>query len=95
MRWKLLLASGLIAGIVGTGLSLAVLFFTSGERQNLWQQPRLWVSLLAVLLPFALFIYTAIFVYRHTARRRRLQAFLSVALAALTFSLLMLLNKIL
>jgi uncharacterized membrane-anchored protein len=35
------------------------------------------------LLPIATIIFASIFVYRHTARRRKLQAFLTVVLATL------------
>jgi uncharacterized membrane protein len=48
-------------------------------------------DLSAFLLPLATIIIASIFVYRHTARRRRLQAFLTVVLATLlTISILVL-----
>jgi uncharacterized BrkB/YihY/UPF0761 family membrane protein len=80
MRLKLVVLVSLLAAIVGAGSCIAlVLGFFSRED---WSSPGLLV-LATFLLPLATIIFSAIFVYRHTARRRRLQAFLTLVLATL------------
>jgi hypothetical protein len=71
MRLKLVVIASLLAAIVGAGSCIGLV---------------LGVFLLVtstLLLPIAAIIFSSIFVYRHTARRRRLQAFLTVVLATL------------
>lgn len=85
MRLKLVLIVSLLAAIVGAGSCLALVLgvFPSQALSN----PSLLV-VATLLLPVAAIIFASIFVYRHTARRRRLQAFLTVVLATLlTFAL--------
>jgi uncharacterized membrane protein len=45
-------------------------------------KPGLLISV-SILLPIAAIIFAAIFVYRHTAKRRKLQAFITAILATI------------
>jgi purine-cytosine permease-like protein len=87
MRLKLVLCASSLAAIVGAGLCIAVLlaFFSSVKLST-------YPSLLLVstfLIPTAAIVFASIFVYRHTSRRRKLQAFMTAILATtLTISFL-------
>ena len=72
MRLKLVFAASLLAAVVGAGSCIALVLGVF-SRQAL-SSPGLLVSS-TLLLPMATIIFASIFVYRHTARRRRLQAF--------------------
>ena len=80
MRLKLVLLVSLLAAIVGAGSCIALVLgvFSREAVANLGL-----LVLATFLLPLATIIFSAIFVYRHTARRRRLQAFLTLVLATL------------
>src|SRR5688572_9652083 len=80
MRLKLVFAASALAAIVGAGSCAAlVLGFFSVKALS---SPGLLV-LSTMLLPVATIVFAAIFVYRHTARRRKLQAFLTTLIATL------------
>ena len=88
MRLKLVVFASLLAALVGAGSCIALVLGVF-SRQALSSPGLLLLS--TFLLPLATIIIASIFVYRHTARRRRLQAFLTVVLAALlTISILVL-----
>ena len=80
MRLRLVIAASLLAAIVGAGSCIALVLgvFSVKALSN----PGLLVAS-TLLLPAAAIIFASIFVYRHTARRRRLQAFLTAILATL------------
>jgi uncharacterized membrane protein YfcA len=80
MRLKLVIAASLLAAIVGAGSCIALVLgiFSVKALSN----PGLVVTS-TLLLPIATITFASIFVYRHTARRRRLQAFLTAILAIL------------
>ena len=83
MRWKLLLITSLVAATVGGGLTLlALLLFPEAFRSP---NSRL---VLTILIPAITIIYTSIFVYRHTARRRALQAALTAFIALFLIALI-------
>ena len=82
MRWKLLIAASLLSTLVGAGAVLAVTYFASGAAAARDATPA-WLPVVTVLLPLAAIAYAAVFVYRHTARRRTLQAAATALLAAL------------
>lgn len=92
MRLKLVLIASLLAAVVGTGSCIALVLGVF-SRQALYS-PGLLV-LATFLLPLATIIFASIFVYRHTARRRRLQAFLTVVLATLLTIALFIVTSIL
>jgi hypothetical protein len=81
MRLKLVLIVSILAALVGAGISIAIILsvFASLEPLN---KPGLLV-LTTFLLPAGATVWGTIFVYRHTARRRRLQAVLTALLSLL------------
>src|ERR1044072_2414520 len=80
MRLKLVFLASLLAAVVGAGSCIALVLGVF-SRQAL-TNPGLPVFS-TFLLPLATIIFATIFVYRHTARRRRTQAFLTLVLATL------------
>jgi uncharacterized membrane-anchored protein len=78
MRLRLVLAASLLAAIVGAGSCIALVLgiFSAKALSN----PGLLVTS-TLLLPTGAIVFASIFVYRHTARRRRLQALLTAILA--------------
>jgi hypothetical protein len=79
LRWKLLVITSLLATITGAGLYSAItyLIFVSSDLPGKAMLP----AGAAFLLPVASVTYATIFVYRHTARRRKLQAVLTALLS--------------
>ena len=76
MRWKLLIAASLLAAAAGAGVCYAaVRYLLPAPVSNApgW----------ALLAPLGAITYAAVFVYRHTARRRALQAAAAALLASL------------
>ena len=80
MRLKLVVIASLLAAVVGAGSCIALVLGVFSVQAL--SSPGLLVTA-TLLLPIAAIIFASIFVYRHTARRRRLQAFLTVVLATL------------
>ncbi|HEY7783698.1 MAG TPA: hypothetical protein VIB00_03185 [Pyrinomonadaceae bacterium] len=79
MRLKLVLICSLLAAVVGTGGSIAIILGVFSSLRPL-VAPGVLVSL-TLLLPLTTCLLASIFVYRHTARRRKLQAFLTALLS--------------
>ena len=81
MRLKLVIISSLIAAILGAGSAIAIILsvFSSLKPVTL---PGLLV-LSTYLLPAVMIVLATMFVYRHTARRRKLQATLTAILSLL------------
>jgi hypothetical protein len=79
MRWKLLIAASLLATIVGAGSVLALVHFVLAPAGRVADPG--WVAAATLLLPLAAITFATIFVYRHTARRRTLQAAATALLA--------------
>lgn len=80
MRLKLVVLASLLAAIVGAGSCIALVLGVFSSRAL--SSPDLLVAS-TFLLPIATVVIAAVFVYRHTAKRRKLQAFLTVVLATL------------
>src|ERR671913_2229598 len=80
MRLRLVVGASAAAAIVGAGSCIALVLGVFSPRAL--SSPSLLVAS-TLLLPTAAIIFASIFVYRHTARRRRLQAFLTAILATL------------
>lgn len=80
MRWKLLLIASLVATLIGAGVPLAIIVGLSGSPRRLLE-PDIFI-LCTLLIPFAAITAAGFFVYRHTARRRQIQAMLTVLFAA-------------
>ena len=93
MRWKLLLIASLLATIVGAGSTIVLVYSLTRPAENL-SRPSL-LAFGALLLPIAAITYASIFVYRHTARRRRLQAMLTALLACTLTLTIFLLSSVL
>jgi predicted membrane-bound spermidine synthase len=80
LRWKLLTFASLVAALVGAGACFAAARFLLAPRN-----PALsgWVAAATLIVPVAATALASVFVYRHTARRRTLQAAATALLAAL------------
>ena len=78
MRLKLVLAASVLAAIVGAGTCIALVLGVFSLKAL--SSPGLLVAS-TLLLPIATIAFASIFVYRHTARRRKLQAFLTAIIA--------------
>jgi hypothetical protein len=78
MRLKLVIAASVLAAIVGAGVCIALVLGVLSPRAL--SNPGLLVTS-TLLLPIATIAFASIFVYRHTARRRKVQAFLTAIIA--------------
>ena len=76
MRLKLVFISSVVAATLGAGSSIAIILSVSSSLKPI-TAPGLFV-LATFLLPAGATLLATIFVYRHTARRRKLQAALTV-----------------
>ena len=86
MRWKLVVLVSIVAALVASlcWFLLIILFF-DGSRAILPLGGELWP--LSLVLPLLLAVFGGFFVYRHTSRRRKTQATMTV-LAVLTLTAL-------
>jgi hypothetical protein len=88
MRVKLVLLTSLLGAVLGAGITIAILAATLGWRAfypaQFGYHSSNWIALLVYLPPLLSSICAAIFVYRHTARRRKFQAVLT-AISVLIF----------
>jgi hypothetical protein len=75
MRLKLVLISSLIAAVVGAGATVAIILLVFASLKPITAPGLLVIS--TYLLPLLATLLASIFVYRHTARRRKLQAVLT------------------
>jgi len=79
MRWKLIVLVSVAAGFIGCGLWSALVVGIFGTA---WAMARNdWLLLFSAIIPLAIAVYSGIFVYRHTSRRRKTQAALTIILA--------------
>ena len=92
MRLKLVLIASLLAAVVGAGASIALVLGVLAVKSL--SSPGLWAAS-TLLLPIAAIVFASIFVYRHTARRRKLQAFLTALLATLLILSIFVLTSVL
>ena len=81
MRWKLLLIASLAATVIGAGGSYGFVYAWLHLRRPL--PTALTFLIVEEFMPFVISISASIFVYRHTARRRKLQAFITLLLSLL------------
>lgn len=99
MRLKLILLTSFVGAILGSGLPVLIITITLGRRGFLlaksYPASDNWASGAILLIPVITALFSGIFTYRHTARRRKLQALLTgilvlvfsaVAFVAVTFS---------
>lgn len=80
MRFKLVMIVSFVAALVGSGASIAIIL-TRFSSLKIVSSPDLLVAS-TFILPIVCVIVASIFVYRHTARRRKTQALLTGVLAA-------------
>lgn len=92
MRLKLVLAASVLAALVGAGSCTALVLGVFSVKAL--SSPGLLVAS-TLLLPIATIVFAAIFVYRHTARRRKLQAALTTIIATVLTLCLFVLASIL
>jgi|SRR5262249_50549843 len=81
MRWKLLVLISVIAALFGIALWSAVAIAGFGSARAMARND--WALLGSLLLPLAVTVFGALFVYRHTAHRRKSQAVLTTILTLL------------
>lgn len=81
LRWKLLIAASLLAAVASAGTFYAAWHFLFTPWRGV--EAPLWTFALSLLAPLAAIVFAAVFVYRHTARRRPLQAAVTALLASL------------
>jgi hypothetical protein len=93
LRWKLLTVASLLAALVGAGACFAVTRYLPGMVMGNAQTA--WVAAATIIVPVAAITYSSVFVYRHTARRRALQAAATALLAALLTLTALLLGSLL
>jgi len=86
MRLKLVLISSLVAAIAGAGSAIAIIVSVFSSLHPIATPGALVVS--TYLLPILTTLLASIFVYRHTARRRKLQAILTATIATILTILL-------
>ena len=86
MRLKLVLISALIAAVAGAGSAIAIILFVFSSLNEITSPLLLVIA--TYLLPGLATLLASIFVYRHTARRRKLQAVLT-AIIALVLTILL------
>jgi hypothetical protein len=79
MRWKLLVLVSLAAALFACGLWSALAIGAFGTARELASHG--WFLLASAIVPLAIAGYAGVFVYRHTARRRKTQAVLTVIVA--------------
>jgi branched-subunit amino acid ABC-type transport system permease component len=86
LRWKLLIITSLVAAVVGAASSYSL--FNLLTHYSL---PRLLFTkklALAEICPLVTSCIAAIFVYRHTARRRKTQVLITLLLSLFLFQVL-------
>ena len=87
MRLRLLIGSSLLAGLIGSSLSIVILTATTGPLGRATLDPRFrahgWTWIIQVVPTFLAAFAAGIFVFRHTARRRRLQGAFTLILGLL------------
>ena len=81
MRWKLIILASLVAAVIGFGLWCAITITFFGATAELARHD--WIFFASFLLPIGMPILGGVFVYRHTARRRKTQAVITAVLGIL------------
>jgi hypothetical protein len=79
MRLKLVFISSVVAAMVGAGSAIAIILWVFSSLKPLAAPGSL--VLATFLFPAGAVLLAAFFVYRHTARRRKLQAALTVLIS--------------
>ena len=84
MRLRLVFLVSLAGAIIGTGIPVLILKLVYGSMiRAAYLDRHVTIGRLIYLIPLFVSIFAAIFVYRHTARRRKLQSVLTAVLVIL------------
>lgn len=83
MRWKLLFIVSAIASLVGAGAAISLILFLTGSPAAAQPSPVDIIALSPLIIPVAIIIAASFFVYRHTAKRRKLQAMATALLSTI------------
>ena len=78
MRWKLLVLVSFVAALLALGLWSTLAIAGFGSARVLAQSD--WLLLCSLFIPFGVTAYAGVFVYRHTALRRKTQLAFTVLL---------------
>ena len=78
MRWKLLVLVSFVAALLALGLWSAITIAVFGSARALARND--WLLLCSLVIPLGVATYAGVFVYRHTAKRRKLQALIAIVL---------------
>ncbi|MGI9107059.1 MAG: hypothetical protein ACR2G4_12520 [Pyrinomonadaceae bacterium] len=79
MRWKLLILTSLVAALISAGGSFALGYWMHGLTKSL-SAPATFLAG-GFIIPLIAITLAGIFIYRHTSRRRKLQAAATVLLS--------------
>jgi hypothetical protein len=79
MRWKLLVMTSVVASIVGGALWSAIVAALFGPAAVVARRD--WLLPITLVVPLGLAAFAGYFVYRHTARRRKTHALITVIVA--------------
>jgi ABC-type glycerol-3-phosphate transport system permease component len=80
VRLKLVLIASFLAALIGSGASIAIILGRLSSLKELSAPSLMLASTL--MFPIVAAMLASFFVYRHTARRRKIQALLTALLAA-------------
>jgi len=78
MRWKLLVLVSFVAAILALGLWSAITIAVFGSARVMAQHD--WLLIASLVIPLSVTAYAGVFVYRHTSKRRKLQALIATIL---------------
>jgi len=79
MRWKLLIPTSVVASLVAGALWSAIVAVLFGPAAVVARRD--WLLPVSFVVPLGIAVWAGYFVYRHTARRRKIQAVITVILA--------------
>jgi hypothetical protein len=77
VRWRLLILVSLIGGLLSLSMWSILAIAVFGSARVMAQED--WRLLGSLIIPLTFTVLSAVFVYRHTSRRRKLQGLLTVA----------------
>ena len=81
MRWKLFVIASFAAAFLACALWSGLVIGVFGSARALARNQ--WLLLSSAIVPLAVAVYSGVFVYRHTSRRRKAQATFTALLALL------------
>src|SRR5882762_7874721 len=81
MRWKLFIPTSVVASLVAGALWSAMVAVLFGPAAVVARRD--WLLPLSLIVPLGIAVWAGYFVYRHTARRRKTQAVITVIAALL------------